>query len=138
MSVLIKRSNKIQTFPMEIYKHLLLRFNGVTQFNIITISSTTLEISFKKFVGCSTTVPIRLFSKLASAMKTIKEKYLTYNDKKVHIRIKMDEEDDRYLIRISGINKIPPGKIFNLFGLILYYYLKFISGIKPSKSVYGR
>lgn len=138
MSVILNRNNRIETHPIELIAHLVRRFNGVTRKKIIKIRSTTLEIVFDKFEGSNNQAMIRLFTKLAKSFAIIKDKYLNYDENKIHVRIKVDEDEISYIIKLIGINKIPPGKIFNLFSLILWYYIKFISGVKPGASIYGK
>ncbi|MCY3411652.1 MAG: hypothetical protein INQ03_08485 [Candidatus Heimdallarchaeota archaeon] len=138
MSIVMYKRNKIHVFPLELYDHLIRRFNGVVQRGVLKLSSSSLLIQFEKFDGSSNTVPVHLLAKLIKAMKIIRDKYLTYDDYKVHTQIKFEESELYYIIKITGLRRIPPGKIFNLFALILWAHIKYISGVKPSASIYGR
>jgi hypothetical protein len=54
------------------------------------------------------------------------------------VRINIQDTDSHFIISISGIIFIPPGKILNLFGLILWYVIRYHTGDKPANSDFGR
>ena len=139
MSITLKEYSRIDIFPQELLQHLARRFNGVVQTNVLVVKSNRFEILFKKFPGASEPVFVNLFTKIVLAMNSIKKKYLTHEAHNIHISVKLDNNNiEHYRLIISGANKIPPGKLFNLFPLILWYHIKYQTGEKPSSTVKGQ
>ncbi|MDH5402335.1 MAG: hypothetical protein OEZ01_01640 [Candidatus Heimdallarchaeota archaeon] len=129
---------KLDLFPIELINHLIGRFNGVIKSNLIKITSTELIIDFKRHQNDNYNILIKLFTKLAESFKIIKTKYVFSEKTRNHIRIRIEETNTRYMIKLIGVSFIPPGKILNLFGLILWYYITYTTGNKSNNSDFGR
>jgi hypothetical protein len=126
-----------QMFPIEFLEHLARHFNSVIRTEILYVRTNKFEIRFSKFPGSNKTIVISLFTKLVEAFKTIKDRYLLFQDDHNHVRLKLDEDEDNYIIRLSGSIYIPPGKILNLFSLILWYHIRYKTGQKPNQTENG-
>jgi hypothetical protein len=125
-------------FPLEIFEHISRRFNGVIGAQVILLSASKFQFRFRRHPKDDKKIIINLFSKLLEAFQSIRKKYLYHEGKHNHIRIKIKETSDFYIISLSGSQYIPPGKIFKLMALVLWYYIRYKTGMKPNQSNYGR
>jgi len=127
-----------QMFPMEFLTHIIRHFNSVIKESILVVSMNKLEIRFERAKMSDKSVVVSLFTKLVEAFKSISEKYIIERDIHTRIRLNLEDTDEFYKILVSGVIYVPPGKIFNLLSLILWYHIRYITGTKPSNSEFGR
>ncbi len=129
---------KIEVHPIEFFNLIAHSFNGVVGESILKVQSSSLNIQFQKFESSGPKTILNLFKELAISFTKIKEKYLVSADLSLHVRLKFEEDDSYYRIKLIGYNKVPPNKILKLCDLIIWYFIVYISGSKPSESVYGK
>jgi hypothetical protein len=129
---------KIEVHPIEFFNHIAQTFNGVVGESILKVKSSSLNIQFQKYELSGPKTPLNLFKELAISFTKIKEKYLKSADLSLHVRLKFEEDESYYRIKLIGYEKVPPNKILKLCDLIIWYYIVYISGSKPSESVYGK
>jgi len=125
-------------FPFEFLDHLVNHFNRVIRETILTLSANRLVIQFKRGPYSDRSVVVSLFTKLVTAFKTISDKYVQVKDQHTQIRINIEDGEEYYRISVSGVIFIPPGKILNLFSLILWYHIRYTTGTKPGSTDEGR
>ncbi len=139
MSIMYRQPKNLQRFPSELFKHLSQSFNGVVGANIIIVKNNEMRIEFDKFAHSNTALIVNLYTKLVNSFTSINKKYLKLEKHQRYIQLRMKNDlREYYLIQIFGFIHIPPGKILKLFSLILWYYIKYISGTSPKNSIYGR
>jgi hypothetical protein len=131
-------THKHRVNPIEIYEHFARRFNGVVGSHIINVTFSNIQFKLSRHPNDDKNIIITLFSKLVESFQSIRKKYLYHLINENLIRLKIKETDNNFVILLYGSVFIPPAKIFNLFNLILWYYIRYKSGLKPNRSNYGR
>lgn len=124
-------------FPIEIYKFMAQRFDGVLGVNFLNVTHSHFEIVFKRHLADNTTIVYQLYEKLANSFKIIKNRYIETDEIHSHIKLRILKDEKTIKIRIHGFTFIPPGKLFELFNLILWYFIKYKTGTKPNNTLYG-
>jgi hypothetical protein len=127
-----------QIFPQEIYNLIARRFNGVVGRQIFKVKGGKMLIQFHRHPNDDKTVFVGLFKKLLESFQSIKKKYFFNDPKHSHLRLKISENQEYYIITLFGAIYIPPGKIFNLFNLILWYFIRYKTGLRPNQSKKGK
>lgn len=138
MRTMHRPAYKIEVHPIEFFNRIAQTFNGVVGESVLKVQSSSLNIQFQKFDSSGPKTPLNLFKELAIAFTKIKEKYLRSADLSLHVRLKFEEDDGYYRIKLIGYDKVPPNKILKLCDMIMWYFVVYISGSKPSASIYGR
>ncbi len=138
MRTMHRPAYKFEIHPIEFFNSIAHRFNGVVGESILKVQSSSLNIQFQKFESSGPKTPLNLFKELAIAFTKIKDKYIKSANLALHIRLKFEEDDSFYRIKLIGYNKVPPNKILKLCDLIIWYFVVYISGSKPSESSYGK
>ncbi|MCH8906187.1 MAG: hypothetical protein IH840_03775 [Candidatus Heimdallarchaeota archaeon] len=134
MSVVSKNP---ELYPISILNELIRPFNAVVGRKVITLKSSSIEINFPNRGGDNQLIISKLIQKLASAFKSINVKYKLNLDKKRNIRMTIVMSDKIHILSIRGILLIPPGKLFNLLSVILWYYITYTTGHRPGNSTFG-
>ena len=123
---------------VELLQYISRRFNGIIGFNLINVNTNNVELNFPLHQNSNEFVISTLYSKLASSFKNINSKYLKDSEKHHHIQIKFNQDEDFFKIKISGSLYVPTGKFLKLYNVILWYYIRYITGQKPGLSEKGR
>lgn len=123
---------------VQLLKYITRHFNGVIGYNLVIVNPNNIEIKFPIYPNSNQSVIVTLFSKLASAFIIIKDRYLQKEEKHKHVQVRFNEEEEYFRIKITGSLYIPPGKFLKLYNLILWYYVKYITGQKPSLTSKGK
>ncbi|MHA2276326.1 MAG: hypothetical protein ACXAC2_11185 [Candidatus Kariarchaeaceae archaeon] len=133
MSVIVHTRHSV-----ELLEYITRRFNGVTGYNLIKIKSNNIGIDFPIYQSSDLSIINKLFTKLVEAFKVIKNKYISREENHKHVQVKFTEDNEYIRIKITGTLYIPPNKFLSLYGLILWYYIRYITGQKPSLSDKGK
>ncbi|MFV2015154.1 MAG: hypothetical protein ACC656_07000, partial [Candidatus Heimdallarchaeota archaeon] len=133
MSVLVQTRHSVQ-----LLKHVTRHFNGVIGYNLIIINPNNIEVKFPVYPNSNESVIVALFTKLAGAFIIIKDRYLGKAERQKYVQVRFSKDEEYFIIKITGSLYIPPGKFLKLYSLILWYYVKYITGQKPSLTSKGK
>ncbi|OLS22477.1 MAG: hypothetical protein HeimC2_29400 [Candidatus Heimdallarchaeota archaeon LC_2] len=133
MSLLVHPRHSVQ-----LLQYVTRRFNGIIGFNLIKVKTNSVKINFPLHQNSNESVMAILFTKLATSFKIINVRYLGKNEKHRHVQVKFNQDEDFFQIKISGSLYVPTSKFLKLYNLILWYYIRYITGQKPSMSEKGR
>lgn len=132
MSVIVHTRHSVQ-----LLKYVTRHFNGITGYNLVIVNPNNIEIKFPVYPNSNQSVIVTLFTKLAGAFIIIKDRYLSKEERHKRVQVKFYKDDEYFKIKISGSLYIPPGKFLKLYNLVLWYYVKYITGQKPSLTSKG-
>jgi len=125
-------------FPVGLYEYLVRKANSAVNEIFIFISFPNVRIKFMelKRKGSWNTVDW-LFSEIGKRLVRIKEKYdLDFGDQftKKEVRLDYRVEDTYREIIISGFTKIPIKSFKNILTVVVWSWIVFYKGVKPSES----
>ena len=136
MTKLYSEKKKL-TFPNELYEYLVRQVNNALDEKFISISFPIVEIKFYKYrrKGSAKTVEW-LFEDLSKRLAIISQKYnldLAESSHRKDIMIDFEERDKLSTIKITGYHFIPLKSFGNMLSIIVWSYIVFTLGKKPSE-----
>ncbi len=125
------------TFPSEIYEYLVRKANSSVNETFITISFPIIEIKFLNVrrKGSPKTVDW-LFDELSKRLVTISKKYgigVGQSSHRKDLMIDYTTGSKSSTIKLSGYHHIPIKSFGNMLSIIVWSYILFILGKKPSE-----